>query len=140
MQASTDRNPSSSLQAPSAPSSRPALPWFVGGAALLVLMILLVQRSERLQARGQLEQDARVILDAAVNWRRQNALLGCPTISQLIQDRFLTKSARADDPWGRRYRIRCSADEVHVESLGKDGVPASDDDIRFNQAASVQPS
>lgn len=96
--------------------------------------MLLSHHAQGVQARAQLERDGRSILDAAVAWRGKNAKLGCPTISQLIQDRYLPREATADDPWGQRYRIRCSVDDVHVESLGADGRASSDDDVRLHQS------
>jgi hypothetical protein len=106
--------------------------WLALGV-VLALGMLLSRHAQSVQARAQLERDGRSILDAAVAWRGKNAKLGCPTISQLIQDRHLPREATADDPWGQRYRIRCSVDDVHVESLGEDGRAASDDDVRMHQ-------
>jgi hypothetical protein len=84
-----------------------------------------------------------VVLGAGVLWlnhessetankqalKKTNGTLGCPTISQLIQDRRLEKTARADDPWGHRYQIQCDSDELRVHSLGLDGKPNTADDI-----------
>ena len=47
---------------------------------------------------------ARVIRGAAQNWQMTND--GCPTISQLIQDKQLDKAQDTNDPWGGDYEIR----------------------------------
>src|SRR5690606_21422829 len=48
---------------------------------------------------------ARVIRGAAQNWQMTND--GCPTISQLIQDKQLDKAQDTNDPWGGDYTITC---------------------------------
>jgi len=112
--------------------SRSWLKWIGGSAALVLLIMVIVQRSERLDTLATFERDGGQVLEAAVAWRAQHKALGCPTLSQLVQDRFLEKSVLAG---GRRLRILCSADEVHVEQLGKDGRPLGENGLRLNQHA-----
>jgi hypothetical protein len=122
------------------PQSTGASKWlrhkWIGGLLLLcVAGWFLVQRSRQLDNLASFERDGTPILEAAVSWRAQHKTLGCPTLSQLIQDRFLPKSAQQG---GQRFRILCSADEVHVEQLGEDGKPMADDALRLNQRVAPQ--
>lgn len=73
--------------------------------------------------RGQL------VLAAATDWKREHAESGCPSITQLRQSSRLDAKARAEDPWGHRYLIRCASGEVEVRSAGRDGKFETADDI-----------
>lgn len=72
---------------------------------------------------------ARRIVTAASDWKREHREVGCPTVSQLIVDRNWRRDEPSDDPWGGRFRIRCSSDEVNVRSPGRDGRFETDDDV-----------
>ncbi|HEX2878334.1 MAG TPA: hypothetical protein VHO25_02240 [Polyangiaceae bacterium] len=111
-------------------ADRARLKWSVAVIAGVVAVGFVVQRAQKLDELARFERDGTPILEAAVSWREQHSKLGCPTISQLIQDDFLPKSAQEG---GRRFRILCSADEVHVEQLGEDGHPIAEDALRMNQ-------
>jgi hypothetical protein len=76
------------------------------------------------------EADARRVLRAADNWRLDNPGLGCPTVSQLVEDEMLSATTRTDDPWGSRYRISCEGQETQVFSAGVDRRARTADDIR----------
>ena len=76
---------------------------------------------------------ARVIRGAAQNWQMTND--GCPTISQLIQDKQLDKAQDTNDPWGGDYTITCTDDDIVVSSDGPDKQQGSDDDISVPKAA-----
>lgn len=76
----------------------------------------------------QAQATARRLLEAASDWHREHQV-GCPTLTQLIVDRRWERDARADDPWGGRYRIHCSDDEVNVRSAGRDGRFQTRDDV-----------
>jgi hypothetical protein len=99
------------------------------GSVVLGAGVLWLNHESSETANKQALKDAQEILDAANTWKKTNGTLGCPTISQLIQDRRLEKTARADDPWGHRYQIQCDSDELRVHSLGLDGKPNTADDI-----------
>jgi hypothetical protein len=71
---------------------------------------------------------ARRIVEAASEWRREHDV-GCPTLTQLIVDRTWQRDARADDPWGGRFLIHCSTEEVNVRSAGRDGRFRTKDDV-----------
>ncbi len=85
------------------------------------------------QAQDAARKDANKILNAAEEWRRENGK-GCPTISQLIYEKQLDESARTDDPWGERFRVRCSEDDLSVVSVGKDHKPGTPDDIHVGKS------
>jgi hypothetical protein len=72
------------------------------------------------------------LLDAASSWKRTSGVAGCPTVSQLRVDRQLSAGAPTDDPWGSRFRIRCSEAEVQVRSAGLDGEFQTADDIALS--------
>jgi hypothetical protein len=55
---------------------------------------------------------------------------GCPTLSSLEEERFLSHGAREDDAWGNRFRVSCEQDQLAVSSAGPDGKPNDADDIR----------
>ena len=57
---------------------------------------------------------------------------GCPTLSQLEEEGFLSRDTRADDAWGNRFHIRCEDDQIVVTSAGPDGVANSADDVRVS--------
>lgn len=73
---------------------------------------------------------ARRIVAAASDWRREHREVGCPTVSQLIRDHAWRREDPPDDPWGGRFRIHCSSDEVNVRSPGRDGRFETDDDVK----------
>jgi general secretion pathway protein G len=99
-------------------------------AAILTLGGFLVVKPRIAAAEtSEAVKDAGRILSAAQEWRRENGK-GCPTLSQLVEEKQLSESARMDDPWGERYRVRCTDDEVTVVSPGQDHEPNTSDDIR----------
>ena len=72
--------------------------------------------------------DAAQIQTAAKAFRAQHTD-GCPTLSSLQEEQFLSRSARGDDAWGNRFRISCQDGEIEVTSSGPDGKPNTTDDI-----------
>lgn len=75
------------------------------------------------------EKRGKAVLSAASDWKRTHAQTGCPSITQLQRDDVLDRKARAEDPWGQRYRILCTSDEIQVRSAGGDGLFETADDI-----------
>jgi hypothetical protein len=76
------------------------------------------------------ETDARRILGAAEGWAGDNPNLGCPSVSQLIEDGALSRDRRVDDPWGGKYRIACDHSAIVVRSAGVDRKANTADDVR----------
>lgn len=77
---------------------------------------------------------ARVIRGAAQNWQMTND--GCPTISQLIQDKQLDKAQDTNDPWGGDYNIVCTDDDIVVSSDGADKKKGTTDDVSVPKMSS----
>lgn len=106
-------------------------------AGLVALTALLVVRPRLAAAEtDEAEKYASRIQTAAQEWRLDNGSSGCPTLSQLVHEKRLSQSARMDDPWGERYRLRCTDEEVTVVSPGEDRQPNTKDDIRVPRSAS----
>jgi general secretion pathway protein G len=72
--------------------------------------------------------NARGIRDAVIRWKATGGE-GCPTVSQLVQDKQIDTASKTDDPWGTAYRIACTEDEVTVSSSGPDKKEGTGDDI-----------
>jgi hypothetical protein len=102
----------------------------VGGALLFVRPSLEADKADAAL------RDAMKIRDAALEWKDDQGALGCPTLSQLQQDKRLKREARTDDPWGGRFRIECSSADVVVRSPGRDGKLGTGDDIRVPHSRS----
>ena len=91
--------------------------WWVGGAG--------AGRDAESSSRA----DAAQIQAAAKSYRAEHSD-GCPTLSLLEEERFLSRNARADDAWGDRFRVHCTGDEPVVSSAGPDRKLDTQDDIR----------
>jgi general secretion pathway protein G len=107
-------------------------------AALLVAVVatlVLVFMPSEADAAGQAERDARRLQRVAADYVRETGS-GCPTLTQLERDRRLPGDLRTDDPWGERFRVVCSGDQVSVTSPGRDRKPNTADDIRVSAGAS----
>lgn len=81
------------------------------------------------EAQTSSRADAAQIETAAKSYRAQHTD-GCPTLSLLEEERFLSRNAREDDAWGNRFRIQCDDSELVVSSAGPDGKSNNADDIR----------
>ncbi len=86
-------------------------------------------KSSSHDAEAASRSDANQVQIAAQGFRAQHSD-GCPTLSLLEEERFLDRSAREDDAWGNRFRVRCENGELSVSSAGPDGLPGNSDDIR----------
>jgi general secretion pathway protein G len=73
---------------------------------------------------------AQTIRQAVMQWQLTNGDDTCPTVSQLIQDKFLDTGSDNNDPWGQPFEIKCESDDVAVASAGPDKKSGSGDDIR----------
>jgi hypothetical protein len=80
-------------------------------------------------AESASRSDAGELAAAAGTFRAEHSE-GCPTLSLLEEDGFLSRDTRADDAWGNRFHIRCEDDQIVVTSAGPDGVPNNADDVR----------
>jgi general secretion pathway protein G len=85
-------------------------------------------------AADQAERDAKRLQRVAADYRRETGN-GCPTLTELERARVLPEDVRTDDPWGERFRVVCSGEQISVTSPGRDGKPNTLDDIRVSAGA-----
>jgi general secretion pathway protein G len=102
----------------------------LGGALLFVRPSLEADKSDAAV------RDAMHIREAVLDWKDRGSPPGCPTVSQLLHEKKLEESSRLDDPWGGRFRIECSDEDVSVSSAGRDGKLGTGDDIRVPRSRS----
>ena len=79
---------------------------------------------------------AQTIRQAVMQWQLSNADESCPTVSQLVSDKFLDTGSDNLDPWGQEYDIQCTGDEVMVSSGGPDKQKGGADDITVPSSGS----
>ncbi len=75
--------------------------------------------------------DAGQIAAAAASFRAEHSD-GCPTLSLLEEDGFLSRDTREDDAWGNRFHLSCEGDQVVVSSAGPNSVPNDADDLHVS--------
>lgn len=81
------------------------------------------------------ESAARIIRQAAQSWQATNSDGGCPTVSQLVQDKLLDPGQNTADPWGQAFIISCTEDDVVVMSTGGDKKKGTKDDVMVPKSA-----
>jgi hypothetical protein len=106
-----------------------AIAVFVCGAGASCLWWAQSANAAR-DAESSSRGDAGQLASAAATFRAEHSE-GCPTLSQLEEDGFLSRATRADDAWGNRFHIRCGDDQIVVTSAGPDGVSNNADDLRI---------
>jgi hypothetical protein len=79
-------------------------------------------------AESSSRSDAGLIAAAAADYRAEHAE-GCPTLTLLQEEHFLSRDTRGDDAWGNRFHVRCDDEHVVVSSAGPDGLSNNADDI-----------
>ena len=75
------------------------------------------------------ETTARDIRIAIQRWQATNNETSYPTISQLVQEKFLGDQQQVVDPWGSSYTLSCLDDDVQVISGGPDMRKGTADDV-----------
>lgn len=80
---------------------------------------------------------ARTIRAAIQNWQAASNETGCPTISQLVQEKHLDPGTSTKDPWGQDFILSCTEDEIFVSSMGPDKKKGTKDDIQIPKASAV---
>lgn len=83
------------------------------------------------------ENAARVIRQAAQQWQATNNETGCPTMSQLVQDKLLDPGQNTADPWGQAFALTCTDEDVTVSSGGPDKKKGTKDDIVVPKGAAA---
>ncbi|MCC6645026.1 MAG: hypothetical protein IT374_05565 [Polyangiaceae bacterium] len=53
----------------------------------------------------------------------------CPTVEEVVAARLVTAELRAEDAWGKPYRVVCPPGGPRVVSAGPDGVFDTPDDV-----------
>lgn len=86
--------------------------------------------------KGQIKtatSDAQSLRSAVILYMGDNAGSGCPTVTDLVQGKYVDSQKRTTDPWGHAFTIDCSGGDVTVVSPGPDGQPGTQDDITTAQ-------
>ena len=102
-----------------------------GGAAVFAL-----PRYREAQIRSA-ETWARTIRAAIQNWQAASNETGCPTVSQLVQEKHLDPGTSTKDPWNQEFTLNCTEDEVFVLSNGPDKKKGTKDDIQIPKSTSA---
>jgi len=76
---------------------------------------------------------AQTIRSAVHQWQLNNGDSACPTVSQLVEEKYLDKGTNTVDPWNQAFTITCTESEVVVSSSGPDKKKGSPDDISVPQ-------
>jgi general secretion pathway protein G len=69
------------------------------------------------------------VRSAAEMYLANNPGSGCPSIDDLVNERFLNASSSTVDDWGNDFSVDCAGTDVTVTSAGPDGQMGSEDDI-----------
>jgi general secretion pathway protein G len=97
--------------------------------------VFALPRYREAQVRSA-ETWARTIRAAIQNWQAASNETGCPTVSQLVQEKHLDPGTSTKDPWGQDFTLNCTEDEVFVSSNGPDKKKGTKDDIQIPKTAS----
>ncbi len=98
--------------------------------------VFALPRYREAQVRSA-ETWARTIRAAIQNWQAASNETGCPTVSQLVQEKHLDPGTSTKDPWGQEFTLNCTEDEVFVSSNGPDKKKGSKDDIQIPKATNL---
>ena len=95
----------------------------VSGVAVALLPQLEEARIKSTRADAQALRSA-VMLYIADNPR------SCPTVDDLVNDRYLDATKRTTDAWDTPFQVTCEAGDIFVVSSGPDGQFETEDDIQ----------
>ncbi len=76
---------------------------------------------------------AQTIRSAVHQWQLNNGDSACPTVSQLVEEKYLDKGTTTVDPWNQAFTITCTEADVVVSSSGPDKKKGSPDDVTVPQ-------
>lgn len=71
--------------------------------------------------------DAKKVSGAAELWIAEHG--GCPSVSDLVEDKLLSTKSRTMDAWDHEFSIECDEDGPVATSAGPDGQMGNDDDV-----------
>jgi general secretion pathway protein G len=83
---------------------------------------------------------AQTIRGAVHQWQLNNGDSACPTVSQLVEEKYLDKGTNTVDPWNQAFSITCNEAEVVVSSSGPDKKKGTLDDVTVPQAGPTKES
>jgi prepilin-type N-terminal cleavage/methylation domain-containing protein len=83
------------------------------------------------------QSHARIVRQAVSQWQATNNETGCPTMSQLVQEKLLDPGQTTVDPWSQPFSLTCSEDGVTVTSPGPDKKKGTKDDITIPESAAA---
>lgn len=95
----------------------------VSGVAVALLPQLEEARIKSTRADAQALRSA-VMLYIADNPR------SCPTVDDLVNERYLDATKRTTDAWDTPFQVTCEAGDIFVVSSGPDGQFDTEDDIQ----------
>jgi type II secretory pathway pseudopilin PulG len=72
--------------------------------------------------------DAQALRSAVMLYKADNPR-GCPTVEDLVTERYLDGSRRTTDAWDTPFQISCEDGDISVISAGKDLEFNTEDDI-----------
>lgn len=72
---------------------------------------------------------AQTIRSAVHQWQLNNGDSTCPTVSQLVEEKYLDRGTTTVDPWNQAFTITCTESEVIVASSGPDKKKGTPDDV-----------
>ena len=78
----------------------------------------------------QARADAATMQSVVIGGMATHGATDGPTAAEIEQAGVLNAQTRARDPWDHEFMIECDGDSVYVSSMGRDGQPGTDDDIR----------
>ena len=73
--------------------------------------------------------DAQALRSAATMYVADNPR-GCPTVEDLVNNRYLDGSKRTQDAWESPFSIACEGGDIIVTSAGPDMQLGTEDDIK----------
>ncbi len=90
--------------------------------------VALVPQLEKARVKTT-KTDAQALRSAVTMYVADNPR-GCPTVENLIEERYLDKSKRTTDAWDGEFRIECEGGDIVVISPGPDGQIGTEDDLQ----------
>jgi general secretion pathway protein G len=80
---------------------------------------------------------AQTIRSAVHQWQLNNGDSACPTVSQLVEEKYLDRGTTTVDPWSQAFSITCTEAEVTVTSSGPDKKKGTADDVAVPAAGNT---
>lgn len=94
-----------------------------GGVALA-----LVPRLEEARIKST-KTDAQALRSAVMLYVADNPR-SCPTVEDLVANRYLDSTRRTTDAWGTEFQVSCEEGDIIVISAGPDLESGTEDDIQ----------